>query len=339
MITLSVRPYTFQFNFNAITSRGALQTKPVYIITLCNEHNVKGIGEVSLLPGLSADDGPELEQTLMQMPRIFQSDCDIEETIAGLQTFPSIKFGLETALIHLKNNGQCYFGNAFTQGAEPVAINGLVWMGTPDEMWHRMEEKVSEKYRCIKMKIGTYHFDDELVVLNRFRQKYGYEIELRADANGAYNAANVNQHLDRLAKLKLHSIEQPVKANNHALMAQVCNNSPIPVALDEELIGISGSDQKEQLLEEIKPAHLVLKPGLLGGFSACEEWIALANKLNIGYWITSSLESNIALTAIAQWSYNFAMPDMFQGLGTGKLYKENFDSQLEICEGNLWFRP
>lgn len=296
-----------------------------------------GIGECGILRGLSADDRPDYEDKLRWVCDNIQLG---EETLwNALAGFPSIQFGLETAFRSLRGATPfLLFPSAFTDGRESIAINGLVWMGNPDFMKRQIEEKLASGFSCIKLKIGAIDFEKELGLLDFIRSLYDEKtIEIRVDANGAFPSDSALNKLRQLAEFKIHSIEQPIAQNQPDTMSVLAKTSPIPIALDEELIGVSDQRQKENLLEKIKPQYIILKPSLIGGFRGTAEWISLAEKNNIGWWITSALESNIGLNAIAQFTY-LQKNTMPQGLGTGGLYANNFECPLEVSSGRLWHK-
>jgi L-alanine-DL-glutamate epimerase-like enolase superfamily enzyme len=257
-----------------------------------------------------------------------------------LQNWPSIRFGLETALLDLKNGAQReLFPSAFTLGKASVPINGLIWMGTEESMRKQIREKLNAGFRCIKMKIGAIDFSTELQLLKEIRKEFKEnDLCLRVDANGAFQPHDALEKLKRLSDFQLHSIEQPIAAGQWKLMAELCKKSPVPIGLDEELIGISTKMDMDKIIEDIKPAYLILKPSLHGGFNICEKWIELADKNKIGWWITSALESNIGLNAIAQWTFQLGVKTE-QGLGTGQLFTNNFDSPLQIKTDRIWYDP
>ncbi|MFT3738265.1 MAG: o-succinylbenzoate synthase [Breznakibacter sp.] len=329
------------FKQPAGTSRGILVQKDSWFLKLFNvdkPHEAVGVGEISIIPGLSYDDRPDFSQRLDEQVKRVNDTGKIDFGLfAG---WPSIRFGFETALLDLENGGtRVIFPSAFIEGHDGIPINGLIWMGDVDFMSSQIEKKLNEGYRCLKMKIGAIGFDDELTLLKHIRKRFSKEVlELRVDANGAFNAADVWMRLDALAKLHLHSIEQPVKAGQWELMRDVCRLSPLPVALDEELIGIADKQEMRQLLSSVQPQYVILKPGLLGGFALCDDWIGIASEHGIGWWATSALEANVGLNAIAQWTYtkNVSMP---QGLGTGLLYTNNVPSPLQIEAGKLYSNP
>ena len=328
--------YILNFKNPSGTSRGVMTEKETWFIVI-EKNGIKGIGECGMLRGLSIDDRVDYEEKL-------QWTCNNialgqEQLWKLLMKFPSIQFGIETAFQSLENNNPfILFPSAFTQGLESIPINGLIWMGDKKFMKQQIEEKIASGFNCIKLKIGAINFDEELELLRFIRQNFTVEqVEIRVDANGAFNEKCALEKLDQLSEFNLHSIEQPISKNNLDIMASLCNNSPIPIGLDEELIGIFSLEEKEALLIKIKPQYIVLKPSFVGGFKGTKEWITLANKYNIGWWITSALESNIGLNAIAQWTFlqNNLMP---QGLGTGGLYTNNFDCPLLVEQGKLWFK-
>ena len=253
-----------------------------------------------------------------------------------LVNHPSIIFGIEQALLNLEHQGELYFPSDFTEGKDSIKINGLIWMGDADYMQSQIEEKLDLGFSCIKLKIGV-DWNSEKKVIKSLRQKFPKEkIELRVDANGAFSPKQAKVVLQELAELDIHSIEQPIQAGNWKAMAELCHSTPTPIALDEELIGVLNYESKKTLIKEIKPQYIILKPALVGGFSGSDEWIQLAEQNNIGWWITSALESNIGLNAIAQYTYTKNNP-MPQGLGTGGLFTNNFETSLYLEGENLWF--
>lgn len=337
--TLSRR--TFQFNFRARTSRGLMRDKTSWFIILSAGADVYGIGECGPLPGLSVDHSPEYDEKLHQVVDRFNSmgfsdvnDIDLSRVVPAKH--PSILFGLETAVADLAHGGKrLIFDNGFVQG-QRLPINGLVWMGDLDFLMGQINIKVADGFRCLKLKVGGLDFERECDVLHYIRNRYyREEITLKLDANGAFKVSDALYKLEQLARFDVHSIEQPIKAGSSEL-AEICRRSPIPVALDEELIGVDGKDEKTALLDRIQPQFIVLKPMLHGGLGGCEEWIHLAEERKIGWWITSSLESSIGLNAICQFTANYEV-DQPQGLGTGKIYKNNFESPLEVSRGEIFY--
>jgi len=325
-----------QFKFPAGTSRGVLLHKPSSFIIL-EKDGVKGIGECSTIPNLSIDPVETYSERLEDVCRLLNEGVDPGSI--DLSLFPSIAFGLETALLDLAAHGsKCLFPSAFTQGEAGIPINGLVWMGDKDFMQKQISEKIAAGYHCIKLKVGAIDFETELEIISDIRRQFSPgDIELRLDANGGFTPTDALEKLEKLAAFNIHSIEQPIKQKQFEAMAELCKQSPIPIVLDEELIGVKPAD-KEFILEKIKPAYIILKPSLVGGFRQSEEWIRLAEKHNIAWWITSALEANIGLNAIAQWTYtlNSQLP---QGLGTGQLYHNNIPSPLVIDNAKLFYKP
>ena len=327
------------FKQPAGTSRGVYTTRNVWYIILTDTQNplLYGIGECAPLPALSCDDVPEYENVLKETCRhLEENDLTL---LKKLEDYPSIRFGVETALAYFQTQSLQLWHTPFSQGKEGIPINGLIWMGNFDEMYQRIEEKMQQGFRCIKLKIGAIDFDKELKLLAHIRKHFSPEqIELRVDANGAFSPTDALEKLKRLSEYQLHSIEQPIRAGQWEEMATLCDSTPFPIALDEELIGINRHSQKVELLDTIRPQYIILKPSLHGGISGSKEWIDLATERGIGYWITSALESNIGLNAIAQWTATLR-PTLPQGLGTGLLYTDNIDYPLHIEGDCLWFDP
>lgn len=317
------------------TSRGVMTEKETWFIVL-EKDGKKGIGECGILRGLSADDRDDYEEKLNWACQ----NVNLGETALweALLEFPSIQFGIEMAFLSLKSeNPYLLFPSDFTNTTQSITINGLVWMGEASFMKQQIEEKLADGFNCIKLKIGAIDFQKELELLQFIRSHFSAEqIEIRVDANGAFALNEALNKLNQLNQFQLHSIEQPIKKGNIKAMKDLCETTPFPIALDEELIGVFSFEEKEKLLQEIKPQYIILKPSFVGGFRGTQEWITLADKYNIGWWITSALESNIGLNAIAQWTFlqNSKMP---QGLGTGALYNNNIDCPLEVSNGQLWY--
>ena len=325
--------YILKFKRPSGTSRGILKEKETFFIHL-EENGKKGIGECGLLRTLSIDDRPDYEEKLKWTCQNIHLGLDI--LYEKLYEFPSIQFGLEQAFLDLKSENSILFHSNFTNGQEGITINGLIWMGDIDFMKNQIKEKLEQGYSCVKMKIGALNFNQEYEILKKLRDDFP-NLELRVDANGAFDTNNALNKLNTLNTLNLHSIEQPIKQNQWNDMAELCKKTPFPIALDEELIGIFTPEEKIKLLETIKPQYIILKPSLIGGFKGSQEWISIAEKLNIKWWITSALESNIGLNAIAQWTFTLhnSMP---QGLGTGSLYTNNIPSRLEIRGEQLFYK-
>lgn len=343
------KPHTLHFRKEAGTSRGVLTQKTswIVIVTDSEKPGVAGYGECGPLPGLSVDAVPDFEAQLADVCSIFNElDLDVFPFNLGIileqlipENLPSIRAGIEMALLDIMHGGQrMLFKNAFSENGEGILMNGLIWMGSYDNMLAQVEEKLSQGFTTLKMKVGAIDFEQECRILEAVRQRFDAKtITLRVDANGAFTAENVHERLKRLGDFDLHSIEQPVRAGQHELMAGLCASSPVPVALDEELIGVAAYRDKFALLKKLMPPFIILKPTLLGGFTATSEWIEIANRLHIGWWITSALESNIGLNAIAQYTAQFGNP-LPQGLGTGQLYTNNFESPLTVENGHLYYR-
>ncbi|MEL1254632.1 o-succinylbenzoate synthase [Flavobacterium sp. DGU38] len=327
--------YMLEFKRPSGTSRGIMTEKETWFIIL-EEDGKKGIGECGILRGLSADDREDYEEKLNWVCQ----NIHLGENVLweNLLKFPSIQFGVEMAFLSLKSeNPYLLFPSDFTNNSKSIVINGLVWMGEEVFMKEQIEEKLKLGFTCIKLKIGAIDFQKELELLRFIRTHFTAEqIEIRVDANGAFALNEALDKLNQLSGFELHSIEQPVQKNNNDSMAELCKRTPFPIALDEELIGVFSLEEKEALLQKIKPQYIILKPSFVGGFRGTQEWITLAEKHNIGWWITSALESNIGLNAIAQWTFllNSNMP---QGLGTGALYTNNIDCPLEVLNGQLWY--
>lgn len=336
MLVARYTPYTLKFKTPGGTSRGVLREKTSYFIAIhdSEEPAAIGLGECGIFEGLSADDRPNyLEKLEWLCGNINQPAAELDQELIE---FPSLRFGLEMALADLANGGeQQFFDTPFARGNAPIAINGLVWMGTADDMARQVEAKINSGFKCIKLKIGALDFDEEFNLLKGIRKKFSAgDIEIRVDANGAFSAENAVKKLERLASLDIHSIEQPIAAGQHEAMAELCAKTPLPIALDEELIGVFDPLEQRHLLQKIKPQHIIIKPSLLGGWKASEEWIQYAESVGAGWWVTSALESNVGLNAIAQWTA-LLKTNIAQGLGTGQLYSNNFPSPLKISQGQL----
>lgn len=332
----SFKKYTLQFKQASGTSRGVYTTRDSWFIFLNDGINT-GIGECAPLPDLSIESPRKMSVKLLQVCEEISYFSQFPEE---LRAWPSIRFGLETALADLRNGGQqILFPSAFTRGEKGIPINGLIWMGTPEFMKQQIRTKLGAGFRCIKMKIGALDFATEFELLKAIRAEFSAEeITLRVDANCAYSYQTALENLKRLSDLQIHSIEQPIATGRWNEMAELCRQSPVPIGLDEELIGISDQTEMKKLMETVQSAYLILKPSLHGGFAGCEKWIELADQYKAGWWITSALESNIGLNAIAQWTFQLNTKAE-QGLGTGQLFTNNFDSPLEIEGDQLWFRP
>ncbi len=327
------KKYTLNFKRPSGTSRGVLTAKDSYIIGL-SKNGLTGIGECSLIKGLSPDPTDRMEDVLDSVCQASGEGRDFHEVDLG--EFPSIRFGLEMALRDLEVGDHRLFDTPFSRGDSGIPVNGLVWMGDKAFMKAQIKTKISDGFRCIKIKIGAIDFDEEIDLLKYIRSQFNADdIEIRVDANGAFTPEEAMDKLERLSVFDLHSIEQPIRQGQIDEMARLCAKSPLPIALDEELIGVHGN-AKAVLIDAIKPQYIILKPSLLGGWKASAEWIDIAKQWGIGWWVTSALESNIGLNAIAQWTATLDTT-MYQGLGTGQLFTNNIPSPLNIRDGKLFY--
>jgi O-succinylbenzoate synthase len=321
------------FSFPAGTSRGIMKERPTWYLIL-EENGQTGIGECAPLFGLSIEkeEGYEdkLRWTCENISMGFSALYD------ELENYPSLRMGLETAFISLRKESPYeLFANPFSQGKGGIPINGLIWMNTADHMQKQVEQKIKEGFKCIKIKIGAIEWEKELTLIDKLRDRFEpWEMEIRVDANGAFDRKNVFDVLEDLTELEIHSIEQPTFDRD--LLQEICAESAVPIALDESLIGLHSIEEKQALINDIMPDYLILKPSLLGGFRACEDWISLAEKNGIGWWVTSALESNVGLNAIAQWIGNYPLR-VHQGLGTGGLFTNNIHSPLQVKDAKLWY--
>ncbi|BAV94171.1 o-succinylbenzoate synthase [Ichthyobacterium seriolicida] len=327
--------YILEFINPVYTSRGGMSSKEVYFITVQDDNNT-GIGEAGILKGLSIDNHLEYESKLKWVCDNIELGRDV--LLEGLFMFPSIRFAVEMAFIDLSiKEKHVLFPSDFTLGKDSISINGLIWMGDVEFMRKQIIDKIREGFNCIKIKIGAIDFNTEYNLIKEIRREFADDIEIRVDANGAFSTfKEALEKLKRLSDLQIHSIEQPMAKGQIQDMARLCENPPLPIALDEELIGVLSYDDKYKLLEDINPQYIILKPSLLGGFSSSQEWIDIAEKQSIGWWITSALEGNIGLSAISQWTYTLKTK-MPQGLGTGKLYRNNIECPLNIKKDRLYY--
>jgi o-succinylbenzoate synthase len=336
-MTASYHKYILNFKQPSGTSRGTLTLKGTWFIVITN-NNKRGIGECGMFRGLSIDDRPDFEDKLNWVCKNISKGLD--NLVSVLTEFPSIQFGLEMAFLSLQSKDEfVLFPSRFTKGEASIPINGLIWMGDKQFMKQQIIEKIKTGFSCIKLKIGAIDFKTELELLKSIRDEFSVkDIELRVDANGAFSPSEALEKLQQLSQYNLHSIEQPIKQGQFEDMARLCELSSLPIALDEDLIGINTVTKKEELLQTINPQYIILKPSLIGGFKRSKEWIETAESQNIKWWITSALESNVGLNAIAQWTYtlNNTMP---QGLGTGSLFTNNFLSPLKVENGTLQHEP
>lgn len=330
-------PYVLKFKEPGGTSRGVMTEKITCLLRMYDENEPErfAIGEAGIFPGLSPEADDRFFYKLMEL----QANVRIGKP-TDLSRFPSLQSGFEQVIRDY--SGGCrgiYYETPFVHGMNDIEINGLVWMGLPEEMLERIDDKLRAGFKCIKLKIGAIDWHSEVDMIEYIRDRYGKDqVEIRVDANGAFEMDQALPRLKRLADLGVHSIEQPIKQGNPMLMRFLCNVSPLPIALDEELIGKYTHEEKKQMLDEIRPAYIVLKPSLIGGFSGAQEWIELAEERNIGWWVTSALESNIGLNALAQWvaSLHTNMP---QGLGTGGVFTNNFFTPLTLEGDRLHYNP
>ena len=330
-------PYRLEFKQASGTSRGILKSKETWFIKIEDEH-ATGFGECGMFRGLSCDDRPDFESKLKWV--CHHIDLGLEQLVIELIDFPSIQFGLEMAFLDLlSDSSNVLFPSKFTSGKASIPINGLIWMGDEQFMKSQIRSKIDAGFDCLKIKIGAIDFDTELSLIKAIRKEYDVEtIELRVDANGAFSPLEAMEKLKRLSDFNLHSIEQPIRQGQHDAMAKLCAHAPLPIALDEELIGIHDVTKRSLLLQTINPQYIILKPTLVGGFSGSQSWIDLAEKQSVDWWITSALESNIGLNAIAQWTYQLNV-NRPQGLGTGALYTNNIEAPLKIDNGRLIYAP
>lgn len=336
---VKIEKYPLIFKNPAGTSRGVLRTKNTWFVKVFEESNPNhyGLGEINLFEGLSSDDHSGFYDIITDI----QDDTSLylNDIHGSLLDFPSIRFGLEMALKDFsQSQDRILFPSDFTQGKMGIPINGLIWMGTEEAMKSQIRIKLDSGFRCLKLKIGAIDFQKEWSILKSIRNEFNEsDLELRVDANGAFALEDALEKLDKLSQLKLHSIEQPIKQGQLNEMRSLCEKTPLAIALDEELIGINHHADKKSLLEYIQPQYIILKPALTGGFQSSHEWLELAEELNIDWWITSALESNIGLNAIAQWTYSLKT-NQYQGLGTGQLFTNNIPSPLEIEGERLFYR-
>ena len=341
MYSIKITPRTFHFQHPAGTSRGIYTERKSWMLEMTNDDlpGRKGIGECAPLPELSCDDIPEYEKTLRAVCDRFEQEGAIDYPM--MRPYPSMLFGLETALLNLQSGSDILFDNDFSRGKVGITINGLVWMGDYDTMLRRIEEKLQQGFHCIKLKIGAIEFEKELDMVKHIRERFSHhEVQLRVDANGGFTFDEALYKLELLAQYAIHSIEQPIKAKQWGYMAELCRESPLPIALDEELIGINIPEMKAHVLNIIKPAYIVLKPSLHGGMKGVREWVDIANRQGIRSWITSALESNVGLNAVAQLAADIYGTSgiMPQGLGTGQLFTDNIPMRLEVKGEKLYIK-
>ncbi|CAN5744398.1 o-succinylbenzoate synthase [soil metagenome] len=331
MLHITAHPYSLQFKRPAATSRGFLQTKAVVFLRATDtvRPDIVGWGECGPLPGLSVDDRPDFLAQVTHVCALLNRGQPVEAI--DLSALPSLVFGLETAQRDLSTGGQQrLFDTPFSRGETSLATHGLIWMDTPANVLQQIEHKLAQGFRVIKLKVGALSLADECAILATIRQRYpADEVTLRLDANGAFTPENALENLQRLAEFDIHFLEQPIRAGQHQAMAAICAASPIPIALDEELIGVSQSAARRALLETIRPQHLIVKPALLGGLAISEQWIRLAESLDSAWWINSMLESNVGLNALCQWTSTLDN-QRIHGLGTGQLFTNNIPAPLRL---------
>lgn len=338
-MNLNIIPYRLNFKFPAGTSRSVLKTRDVYFLVLENEAGTQGWGEVAPLEGLSEE--------LVQMGEDFKFFMDAfgkqpvsPSVIKEINSYPSGRFGLESAYLDLQNQGRrIWFPGKFVSGEKRIPINGLIWMGSRSEMFDRVKEKLQLGYHCLKLKIGGIDFDEEIELISYIRSQFDEEIlEIRLDANGSFKPANAVERLKRLSEYSIHSIEQPIPSGNWERMAGLCGLNIIPIALDEELIGLHSQEWKKRLIDTVRPQYLIFKPSLIGGIAETEEYISICKKNRIGWWITSALESNVGLNVLGQFSEKLQVTRP-QGLGTGKLFTNNIASPFVEKKGEVFCIP
>ena len=340
MLQANFIKYPLSFKRPSGTSRGVLTEKTCYFIKVYDLENpsIFGLGEISIIEGLSIDNAAQIEDKLRWVCQNINED--ISKLFAQLMDFPALRMGIEMAFLDLKTGGKrIYFNSHFTRGIQPININGLIWMGDTSFMLDQIKDKLAQGFKCLKLKIGALNFEEEIKVIQAIRKEYDdHELEIRVDANGAFSPQEALSKLDRLSELELHSIEQPIQQGQWQEMARLCEDTELPIALDEELIGTYNPTKMTEMLETINPQFIILKPSLLGGFNATYQWIQAAGEMSIPWWITSALESNLGLAAIAQYTGQFYNP-LPQGLGTGQLYTANVGCPLQLDGQILSYNP
>ena len=338
MVQAKYIPHPLNFHRPAGTSRGILHQKECWFVKLTNEAGLTGVGEVSFIPGLSLEDPDEIEIQLDHVCKLIsRGEMDPAQELPSL---PGIRFALEGAMRDLEQGGErLLFDSDFSKGKAGILVNGLIWMGDRAFMKKQVRDKLDQGFRILKLKVGALDLNEELELLTWIRSEYGAgDLEIRLDANGAWSPVEAQVRMARFARFGIHSIEQPIGPGQIEAMSALCKDPSIPVALDEDLIGITRMEERRLLINQIRPSYLIIKPGLLGGFSLAEQWIDLAESVGAAWWITSALESSIGLSAISQWTYQLGV-SMPQGLGTGMLYTNNIQSPLHMEGNQLWYRP
>jgi len=340
MLAARYKKHTLYLRKPAGTSRGILLSKNSYFVLISDtdQPGITGVGECSIIPGLSPDDRPGLEEKLSEACR--DINLSWQNRNGSLAAWPGIRTGIEMAMLDFRNGGnRILFSSPFTAGNAAIPVHGLIWMGKPETMLQQIDEKLNSGFRVIKMKIGALPFNEEIMIIRHIRRHFNEnEVEIRLDANGAFSPDEAPGKLEQLAEFLIHSVEQPILSGQPEALAELCLNSPVPLALDEELTGTSGIENINRLLDLIRPQYLVIKPSLLGGFESAESWIQAASKRGIGWWANSALESNIGLNAMAQWVAISDNPNV-QGLGTGTLFNNNIPSPLTVLDGELRYDP
>lgn len=335
MYTYSLQKHELKFKVPAKTSRNTFTTRNIFLITLNDIQTGKqGIGEASPLSLLSLDDVPNYQLILEKKLDEFCQVGSLDQL--SLEAYPSIRFGIETALLNMSADSEgVIFNSDFTARKKAIPVNGLVWMNDSPTMYKEAIEKIQAGFNVIKIKVGALDFDEECRLLEKIRKQFSaFKITLRVDANGAFDAEDALEKLNELKRFELHSIEQPIAAGQWDWMQKICAEGPVDIALDEELIGVNVFEQADKMIKHIKPSYLILKPNLIGGLSISDQWITFAHKHHVGWWATSALESNVGLNAIAQWVSTYQNP-LHQGLGTGSLFSNNFSSRLKMEEGHM----
>jgi len=345
MMHLDIHKHVLNFKIPGGTSRGVLTSKATYIVRLFEVDRLVAIAEFNRFEGLSIDPlfsyqerlKKSVEQCLGLLDSVVNlNDPRIVDLLQENSDYPSIQFGLEQLILSYLSNTSPFhlFDSPFSRGESSISINGLIWMGDANFMKAQIEPLLEKGFKCLKMKIGAINFDEEHRLLKSIRDRFNHqELTLRVDANGAFDSESVLSVLDELADLGVHSIEQPIKAGQWQEMARVVEESPIPIALDEELIGLKTLESRTNCIHTIQPDYLIFKPALIGGYGAIEQYRHIHDQ----FWITSALESNIGLNAIAQYTATLN-PTLEQGLGTGSLYTNNFDSPLLVTNGALSYQ-
>lgn len=295
-----------------------------------------GLGECAPLPDLSCD--RNAYTMVSDVARLINEALASPDYSEYLRPYPALLFALESAMYDMKKSDVLY-DTPFARSEEGIPFNGLVWMGSYDEMLAQVKKKILSGFRCIKLKIGAIEWEQEIELIRFLRSKYRKDnLELRVDANCAFTPEEAPAKLEELARYDIHSIEQPIATGQWKAMAELCRNTPLPIALDEELIGLNYLHEKQAMLDTIRPQYIVIKPTLHGGISGSIEWVSEANKRGIGSWMTSALESNVGLRNVALLAARCYGPHVLfpQGLGTGQLFTDNIPMDLELRGAKMW---